>query len=143
MEHGTAAATMYDPAARGHSPDDAVSCSAPNAMSKANAPAARTVGTTTDAPTTNKVLPGVFGVDARGAVHRYNRTTNHLVVTDGDREVVHEREMAVDELRQNWIPHVGSERGWVDHWLDADTDVIDATGRLGRALKAADVEVDA
>jgi len=142
MEHGADAVRNDATAARGHSPDESASCSASIAMSKANTPATQ-AGTTTDAPTTNKTLPGVFGVDARGAVHRYNRTTNHLVVTDGDREVVHEREMAVDELRQNWIPHVGSERGWVDHWLDADTDVIDATGRLGRALKAADVEVDA
>ena len=137
MEHGVAAATMHDPAARTVTPDDAASCSA-STMSTETTPAT-TAGTPTDAPTTNKSLPGVFGVDQRGAVHRYDAVAERLVVTDGDHEVVHEREMSGAELRTAWIPHVGRERGWIDHWLDADG-AIDATGRLGRALKAADTE---
>jgi hypothetical protein len=98
---------------------------------------------TTDAqPTTTTTaadLPAVIGVDCRGALHRYNAVANKLVVTDRDNEIVHEREMDVEELRTNWLAHVGRDRGWIDCWFDAShyTDVV---GRLAAALESFESE---
>jgi len=67
MEHGVAAATMHDPAARGHSPDDAASCSA-STMSTETTPAT-TAGTPTDAPTVQKICD----IDVDDGLLRYRR----------------------------------------------------------------------
>jgi len=82
MEHGTAAATMYDPAARAVTPDDAVSCSALATMSKANAPAARTAGMTVESRDELERLPYdryELGVDGDGTVHFHSPRADRIV----------------------------------------------------------------
>ena len=137
LEHGAGAAALYEKMAAGRiSTDDLVSCSAFEPMSTMTPPAT-TAGTTEEELSDNKTLPGVFGVDCGGALHRYERVSGRLVVTDRDGTVLHAAEMDIDELRGGWIPFIGSERGWIDHWLDSD-ELFDATERLGAALKALD-----
>ena len=138
LEHDDGAAAMHVRMAAGRtSPDDPASCSTTGTMSTKTPPA--TAGTTDDAPTTNKSLPGVIGVDARGAIHRYDRVSGRLVVTDREETVIHAAEMDIEELQSSWIPYIGRERGWVDHWVDTDG-LFDAVDRLGMALKALDEE---
>ena len=139
MEHGDVAAAQCM-SADGRigrqclSTDDL--CSAFEPMSTMTPPATQ-AGTTDEELSDNKTLPGVFGVDCGGALHRYERVSGRLVVTDRDGTVLHAAEMDIDELRGGWIPFIGSERGWIDHWLDSEG-VFDATERLGAALKALD-----
>ena len=141
MEHGDGAVAMHERMAAGRtSADDPASCSATGTMSTQTPPATQ-AGTTDDEPTTNKSLPAVIGVDARGAIHRYDRVTHRLVVTDRDKTVLHATEMEYEELHTSWIPYIGRERGWIDHWVDSEG-MFDAIDRLGMALKALDEEGD-
>ena len=141
LEHGDGAAAMHVRMAAGRtSADDPASCSATGTMSTQTPPATQ-AGTTDDEPTMDKSLPGVIGVDARGAIHRYDRVSGRLVVTDREETVIHAAEMDIEELHTSWIPHIGRERGWVDHWVDSDG-LFDAVDRLGMALKALDEEDD-
>ena len=140
MEHGDGAVAMHERMAAGRtSADDPASCSCDRTMSTTNATGHTSTGTTDDEPTTNKSLPAVIGVDARGAIHRYDRVTQRLVVTDRDKTVLHATEMAYEELHTSWIPYIGRERGWIDHWVDSEG-MFDAIDRLGMALKALDEE---
>ena len=140
LEHGDGAAAMHSEMAAGRtSPDDPASCSTTGTMSTKTPPA--TAGTTDDDPTTNKSLPAVIGVDARGAIHRYDRVSGRLVVTDREQTVLHAAEMEYEELHTSWIPYIGRERGWIDHWVDSEG-MFDAIDRLGMALKALDAEGD-
>ena len=143
MEHGDGAAAMHSEMAAGRtSPDDPASCSGANRnMSQSTRPGKESAGTTDDDPTTNKSLPAVIGVDARGAIHRYDRVSGRLVVTDREQTVLHAAEMEYEELHTSWIPYIGRERGWIDHWVDSEG-MFDAIDRLGMALKALDEEGD-
>ena len=77
---------------------------------------------------------GVFGVDCHGDLHRYHQATGTVVVTDQDNEIV-QTQSGLDQERVagEWVPYVGDERGWVDHWFNAEN-VVDVAGRLARAL---------
>lgn len=100
-------------------------------MSQSDTPAEKPAGTTDR--TALETLPGVIGVDCRGYLHRYDAVQQHLVVTDRDNDVVHERELNADEIH-GWIPAVGNRWGWIDCWFDAEH-YVDVTGRLARALE--------
>lgn len=55
-----------------------------------------------------------FGVDAKGATHRYDEREATVYVT-ADGEVVHEQ--ALDEATVgDWIEHVDADRGWTTVW---------------------------
>jgi len=137
MEHGDAALTdVRQQAAAGCDRPDL--CSALATMSKANAPAARTAGTTTDAPTDNQSadLPPTFGIDAQGRNHRWSRSDDRIVVTaDGqpvhveavtetrDVTLVHDEtgeEFTVPKTVADWVQFIDDRVAWVGTWLDAD-----------------------
>jgi len=91
MEHGADAVRNDATAARGHSPDDAVSCSALATMSKANSPAARTAGMTVESRDELERLPYdryELGVDGDGTVHFHSPRADRIVAvaTDGSIE---------------------------------------------------------
>jgi hypothetical protein len=77
---------------------------------------------------------GVFGVDCDGDLHRYHKATGTVVVTDQDNNIVQTYSgLNRNDVTDKWLPHVGDERGWVDHWFNAEN-VVDVAGRLARAL---------
>jgi len=83
MEHGVAAATMHDPAARTVTPDDAASCSA-STMPTETTPAT-TAGTPTDAPTVQKAVPtgaDRLGIDTEGRIHYWHRAGEQVLVVE-------------------------------------------------------------
>ena len=90
-----------------------------------------------DAPTDDdpNLSAPVFGVDARGALHRYD--DGDVVVTKGDTLEQHETDVGRDGVPA-WISYVASERGWIDvWWTDESTQAIT---RLGNALRVADAK---
>ena len=111
-------------------------------MSTENATGQEPAGTTDESTTTIAAdaseLP-VFGVDAEGRLHRYSRAAETVVVTDDEHTVLREQpDVSRDRVVAEWVPFVGHDCGWVDHWFDA-RDFADVAGRLGRALTAAEV----
>jgi len=112
MEHGVAAATMHDPAARTVTPDDAASCSA-STMSTETTPAT-TAGTPTDAPTVQKAVPtgaDRLGIDAEGRIHYWHRA--------GEQVLVVEPTAALDARIERIDVSPGAEfRGYVRHARD-------------------------
>jgi len=77
---------------------------------------------------------GVFGVDCDGDLHRYHKATGTVVVTDQDNDIVQTQPgLDQEQVAGEWLPYVGDERGWVDHWFNAEN-VVDVAGRLARAL---------
>jgi len=77
---------------------------------------------------------GVFGVDCDGDLHRYHQATGTVVVTDQHNEIIQTQPgLDRDKVTDKWLPYVGDERGWVDHWFNAES-AVDVAGRLARAL---------
>ncbi|QLH78665.1 hypothetical protein HZS55_15820 [Halosimplex rubrum] len=81
---------------------------------------------------------GVFGYDAKGRAHQFDRVRARIIVTV-DGEVDHVEDLAQHRV-VNWIDYVASKCGWIDQWW-TNTDSLDSMQRHQAArARAADIQ---